>query len=855
MTEAMRCKMKKLLLTLTFFCFLQTICLAYTQTKNVKVGETFTVDGGTYRYIQAVLWKFDTGVFETVSVSQYSTRATFKAVNPSPSAGAVIQATIYYHKNGTTSTGVNKDVVSWKIYVADDGSKSTVSLPNSMTMDEGQIKEVTATLSNSKYSGNFKWTTSNSNIVDIIGRYGNVATLKANSQGSTYINVTLDNGNSDRMYVTVNSTKILVSRISIDRTSATLKEGNTLQLLATVYPSDATDKTITWTSSNNSIASVSSSGYVTAKKAGTATITCTANDGSGVSAKCNVIVEEKEDPSIHLNTHSLTCQQDEWAGELYPVSYNGPSLNWNYNENFVLCQKHPTIKNGVKIKGLAIGETNITVSNSKGGKDICRLTVSPKDRYEVGDTIKIADDKIAIHYPVLSNSPKTCAIDNIGQSEISATFTIPEKVAGYTVAEVGKEAFHYNAFLKQVIIPETVRYIGEDAFSYCFNIEQISFPSSLEMIGLAAFTHTNLKKVIFSNGLKTIGKFAFAFSTIEDVVLVDGLEEIKECAFYCTPCKNLTLPNTLKSIETEAFNAYNDHSYNKITSRIENPFPIADNVFNDLTYQNATLIVPASSKHKYEQTPGWKNFKNIETYGEANTDVVIYEGLNEDNTICDWTFETYDVDDSFNYTLSENQVWKWDQYNGKYYLMANAHEFPAPFYVNAFAYSPAINVKGLREFTISFEHAAKYQESGMFSHYLVRLYEVNPEGKVGELLSIAPEIPVLPKAGSWAYVNSGDITLKLDELQANVNSIFIVLFYHGDSDNGANRWQVKNLKMTSSKAAAVQDIIVDDSVSCYPTEVYNLSGIKVADSTDNLPAGIYIVRRGPSVRKIAVRKP
>lgn len=49
------------------------------------------------------------------------------------------------------------------------------------------------------------------------------------------------------------------------------------------------------------------------------------------------------------------------------------------------------------------------------------------------------------------------------------------------------------------------------------------------------------------------------------------------------------------------------------------------------------------------------------------------------------------------------------------------------------------------------------------------------------------------------------------------------------------------------------EVTVDSPEANYPTEVYNLSGIKVADSTDNLPAGIYIVRRGPSVKKIAIR--
>ena len=55
-------------------------------------------------------------------------------------------------------------------------------------------------------------------------------------------------------------------------------------------PSNATDKTVTWTTSNSSVATVSSDGLVTAVSGGTATITCKANDGSGVKTACEVNV-------------------------------------------------------------------------------------------------------------------------------------------------------------------------------------------------------------------------------------------------------------------------------------------------------------------------------------------------------------------------------------------------------------------------------------------------------------------------------------------------------------------------------------------------------------------------------------
>ena len=85
---------------------------------------------------------------------------------------------------------------------------------------------------------------------------------------------------------------VKVSGIILSQTSLTMtSKGQTVSLTATVNPGNAANKSITWSSSNSSIATVSANGTVTAVTNGTADITATAADGSGVSAKCSVTVK------------------------------------------------------------------------------------------------------------------------------------------------------------------------------------------------------------------------------------------------------------------------------------------------------------------------------------------------------------------------------------------------------------------------------------------------------------------------------------------------------------------------------------------------------------------------------------
>ena len=108
--------------------------------------------------------------------------------------------------------------------------------------------------------------------------------------------------------VTVEHTVVNVESITLDVTALELKEGETKQLTATVLPANADDKTVTWTSSNESVASVSN-GLVTAIARGTATITAKAG---GKSASCELKVERKGSGGEDMDTPVVI---NPWGGQ------------------------------------------------------------------------------------------------------------------------------------------------------------------------------------------------------------------------------------------------------------------------------------------------------------------------------------------------------------------------------------------------------------------------------------------------------------------------------------------------------------------------------------------------------------
>ena len=160
--------------------------------------------------------------------------------------------------------------------------------PAALTLEVGQTGALTATVAPATATNKAVTWTSSAPAIATVDASG---TVKGIAPGTATITVkTADGGKTATCAITVKAAvapAVKVTGITLNYSSITVNgDLERVQLIATVAPATATDQSLTWTSSDASVASVDGAGLVTIRKKGKATVTAKANDGSGVSASC-----------------------------------------------------------------------------------------------------------------------------------------------------------------------------------------------------------------------------------------------------------------------------------------------------------------------------------------------------------------------------------------------------------------------------------------------------------------------------------------------------------------------------------------------------------------------------------------
>ena len=172
---------------------------------------------------------------------------------------------------------------------------------------------------------------------------------------------------------------VLVTSVTLEKTSTSITRGNTETLAVTINPSNATNKSVSWSSSNQAVATVNANGVVTAVGAGNATITVTTTDG-GKTTGCYVTVTNPivKVSGISLNIASISLIKGNTKtliGSVTPSDATNKTSSWISSDSTVA-----TVNSGGLISAVGPGTATITVITADGGKTAsCYVTVTLTD--------------------------------------------------------------------------------------------------------------------------------------------------------------------------------------------------------------------------------------------------------------------------------------------------------------------------------------------------------------------------------------------------------------------------------------------------------------------------------------------
>ena len=273
--------------------------------------------------------------------------------------------------------------------------------PKSLTLIAGNTATLTATVTpNDATNKAVTWATSDAAVATVAN-----GVVTAVAEGTATITVkTADGGKTDTCAVTVMAAlppgSVLVSAIALNETTLNMAAGSTATLTAAITPNDATNKAVTWSTSDAAVATVTN-GVVTAVAVGTATITVSAvyGENENVKATCAVTVLPSGTvlvSSITLNETTLALVAGDTANltpAITPDNATDKAVTWATSDAAVA-----TVVNGV-VTAVAEGTATITVSavygENENVKAACAVTVqSVPGSISITITLNDADARI-----------------------------------------------------------------------------------------------------------------------------------------------------------------------------------------------------------------------------------------------------------------------------------------------------------------------------------------------------------------------------------------------------------------------------------------------------------------------------
>ena len=591
-------------------CFFLTLLLGCTEKEtqvevssvSLNTATIEMVEGETFSLVATVLPKDA----EYDGVTWASSNASVASVN-SGTVTALKEgtATITASAGGKSATCSVK--VSAKIIAV-----TSISLDKaSLSIQVGDTETLTATIQPDNATDKaVVWTSSEDAIAS-------VSNGKITAHKSGKATITAKSGTcSAECEVTVS---VNTESITLDKTTLSLSVGETAQLTATVKPDDATDKTVTWSSSDESVAKVDN-GKVAALKSGKATITAKCGDKT---AYCVVTVTVPVS-SMTIDKTTLSLAIGEFVtliATVKPDDATDKTVVWSSSDESIA-----KVDNG-KVMALKIGFAIVTATAANFSVS-CNVTVTHP--YNIiyytsadGNIVKPFNES-AFGANIISNEYNDglgkivfdSPVMRIGNNAFYECKTLRSMTIPESVISIGDNAYYYCSALGNVRLSDATLTIGKRAFYKCGNLN-IKLTNKITSIGDEAFRYAFRNTIIeIPASVKQIGESAFSFSGISKIILNDGLVSIGDDAFWASDLSEIAIPNTVTSIGFRAFaGCYKlrseiniPGSVSKIESRLFENSPVVSVIINEGTTEFgyfvffgcdklATVNLPSTIQH------------------------------------------------------------------------------------------------------------------------------------------------------------------------------------------------------------------------------------------------------------------
>ncbi len=310
-----------------------------------------------------------------------------------------------------------------------------ITIPATISLSLGDSYSFEPIIADNGATTTLSWISSNTSVATI----SNNGVLTTKGVGATTVTCEATNGISAQCTVIVNP--VLVSDILLNTSEENMTVGEQLQLLATIQPIDATDQTVIWSSTNESVAVVSEGGLVTAVGSGSCQIKATANDGSGKTASCLVIVEKNNKLTV---TDLTQCSGGRSAMSVL-LTDEETIIGFQFDLQLPNGVTVPVNDNGSLMASLTGNAVNThIISSNEIGDGLYRFIVTSSNGKPItsvnGDglsiTIDVADDVAeGVYVMTIKNIEMTVRKDgnvyeDVHPKDNSAMLTVTEALLG-----------------------------------------------------------------------------------------------------------------------------------------------------------------------------------------------------------------------------------------------------------------------------------------------------------------------------------------------------------------------------------------------------------------------------------------